>query len=308
MLFSRPGGKGLVAPPILSGHGVTESDQIVVGSSTLAELHKHVGDSVVVSYGSPGGELSIPPTTLRIVGTATFPAVGFASLISDHTSMGTGALIPETVLPDSFRQAAFSNPDPNLQGPELVLVRMRSGLSTAAGRADMQRLADAANKLYATDANAAGNTVMVLGVQRPAQIVDYRAIGAAPVILSIGLAIGAVAALGLTLRVSVRRRRRDLAILRALGFTKRQLAGAVAWQATVSALIAIVIGIPVGIAIGRTLWTIFAHTLNVVPDPTVPVLPVVLVAAGAFVFANLVAAQPGWAAARIPTATVLRAD
>ena len=33
---------------------------------------------------------------LRIVGTATFPAVGFSSFIADHTSMGTGALVAPT--------------------------------------------------------------------------------------------------------------------------------------------------------------------------------------------------------------------
>jgi len=40
----------------------------------------------------------------------------------------------------------------------------------------------------------------------------------------------------------------------------------------------------------------------------VPVLSVVLVALGALVFANVVAALPGWIAARTPTALVLRAE
>ena len=59
---------------------------------------------------------------------------------------------------------------------------------------------------------------------------------------------------------------------------------------------------------GRQLWDLFAHNLNAVPDPTVPALSVVLVAVGAFVFANLVAALPGRGAARTPTALVLRAE
>jgi ABC-type lipoprotein release transport system permease subunit len=49
-------------------------------------------------------------------------------------------------------------------------------------------------------------------------------------------AVGAVAALGLTLTASVRRHRRDLALLKALGFTRRQLAVCVAWQTTAAAL------------------------------------------------------------------------
>ena len=45
------------------------------------------------------------------------------------------------------------------------------------------------------------------GVQRPAKIVNYRSMGATPLILGLGLTVGTVAALGLTLVASVRRRR-----------------------------------------------------------------------------------------------------
>jgi ABC-type lipoprotein release transport system permease subunit len=187
---------------------------------------------------------------------------------------------------------------------------MRRGVSAAAGRADMQRIADAGNRVFANDHSprAQDNNVVVLGVQRPAQIVNYRTIGSTPVVLAIGLAAGATGALGLTLAASVRRRRRDLALLKALGFTQGQLAAAVAWQATVAAAIGVVVGIPLGAVMGRQLWILFANNLNAVPDATVPATSVVLVAVGAFVFANLVAALPGRGAARTPTALVLRAE
>ena len=67
-------------------------------------------------------------------------------------------------------------------------------------------------------------------------------------------------------------------------------------------------GIPVGIILGRQLWTLFARNIDAVPDPTVPVVSVILVGIGALVFANLVAALPAVAAARTPTAFVLRAE
>ena len=41
--------KATVAPPLLSGHGFEAPDQIVVGASTLANLHKHLGDTVAVN-------------------------------------------------------------------------------------------------------------------------------------------------------------------------------------------------------------------------------------------------------------------
>ncbi len=279
-----------------------------MGAATLAVLHKKVGGTVFLSYGTPAdAPIYIPPTRLTIVGTATFPAVGFVSLVADHTSMGTGAMFSEAIFPPAFQRAVETR-DPNLNGPELVFVRLRSGVSPVAGRADLKRIADAADKVLAADPHASGQNVTVLGVQRPAQIVNYHSIGSTPVILAVGLAGGAIAALALTLAASVRRRRRDLALLKTLGFTQRQLAAAVAWQATVAAITGVIVGIPLGIVIGRELWTLFAHNLNAVPDPSVPALPVTIVAVGALVFANLVAALPGRSAARTPTVLVLRAE
>jgi hypothetical protein len=297
-----------VSPPVLSGHGLDANDQIVIGAATLAVLHKHVGDTVLLSYGTPAdAPFNIPPTRLVIVGTATFPAVGFISFVADHTSMGTGALFSEGVLPPAF-QRATQGPDPNLNGPNLVFVRLRNGVSAKAGQADMQRITNVANRVFGADPNAVGNYVTVLGVQRPAQIVNYRSIGSTPVVLAVGLAAGTIVALALTLVASVRRRRRDLALLKALGFTPRQLIVAIACQATVAAVVGIIVGIPLGVVVGRELWTLFAHNLNAVPDPTVPVLSVLLVGIGALFFANLVAALPGRIAANTPTGLILRAE
>jgi hypothetical protein len=306
-LFSRSLHEA-VSPPILSGHGIKADNQIVVGAATLAVLQAHVGEWVSVSYGSRVDRpLYIPPTRLQIVGTATFPAVGYASIVADHTSMGTGVMFSEAIFPPAF-QRAVGSPDPNLDGPEMVFVQMKPNLSAAAGRSDLRRIAQVADKVFADDPEARGDNVVVLGVQRPAQIVNYRSIGSTPVILAAALAAGAVIALGLTLAASVRRRRRDLALLKALGFTDAQLSAAVAWQATVTATIGALVGVPLGIVVGRQLWIVFARNLNAVPDATVPALSVLLVVVGALVFANFVAALPGRSAARAPTALVLRAE
>ena len=218
VILSSPGAQ--VAPPILSGHDLHGNDQIVLGAATLSILHKHVGDTVSLSYETPKDAPEyIPPTKLVIVGTATFPAVGYDSFVAEHTSMGTGALVSTGIEPPAMQRATQS-PDPNLNGPGLVFVRLRPGVSATAGRADMQRIALAANKVLAADPRAVGNDVNVLGALRPAQIVNYRTVGSTPVILAVGLAAGAIIALGLTLAASVRRRRRDLALLKTLGFTR----------------------------------------------------------------------------------------
>ena len=295
-----------LSPPILSGHALDANNQVVLGAATLAALHKKVGDTIVVSYASPqDAPVYIPPTHVVIVGTATMPAIGTSGTL--HPSMGTGALFATDIEPAAFRRAATS-PDPNLDGPAIEVVRLRSGVTPAAGLDSLQRIADAANKVLAADPNSTGDSVDVLGVQRPAEIVNYQSTGATPMILASGLAAGAVAALGLALAASVRRRRRDLALLKTLGFTQRQLATAVAWQASAAAIIGVVVGAPAGIALGRWLWDLFARDIYAVPEPSVPVFQVVVIALGALVLANLAAAIPGQIAARTSTALVLRAE
>ncbi|MGA2530431.1 MAG: FtsX-like permease family protein [Acidimicrobiales bacterium] len=295
-----------VTPPILSGHSVDENNQIVLGATTLSLLHDHVGDTVVFSFGSPNtAPTYLPPAKLVIVSTATMPAIGGDETFADHPSMGTGAVLSDHVSPAFVR--AIQNPDPNLRGPGLVFVRLRSSVSSAVGLADMNRIAHLADKVFAADPNATGDSVGVLGVQHPAEIVNYQSTGATPVILAVGLAVGAIVALALTLIASVRRQRRDLALLKTLGFTTRQLAATVASQASAIAAIAAVVGVPVGIAVGRQLWILFARNINAVPHPTVPA-SLLLVAAGALILANLVAAAPARMAARTPAALVLRSE
>ena len=306
----HPAGKPPVGPPILAGHAVARRNQIVLGAATLAQLHKHIGDTVTVTYGTPqDAPIYIPPTPLVIVGTATMPAVGFSSVVADHTSMGTGALVSSAVEPAAFQRVQLSR-NRTLNGPNLVFVRLRDGVPAAAALAGLRRIARSANRAFAAvpRGGAAGYTVSVDGVQRPAEIVNYRTIGAIPALLASALAAGAILALGLTLAASVRRRRRDLALLKTLGFTHRQLAAAVACQASYAAILGIATGVPLGIALGRWLWTLFARLIYAVPQPTVPVLSVVLVAIGALALANVVAALPGRSAARTTTALVLRAE
>jgi ABC-type lipoprotein release transport system permease subunit len=68
------------------------------------------------------------------------------------------------------------------------------------------------------------------------------------------------------------------------------------------------VGVPLGIVIGRVLWNRFAGALHVVPQPAVPALTITLIAFGALVLANIVAAIPGRQAARTATAVLLRAE
>jgi hypothetical protein len=277
-----------VGPAILTGRAVNGPDEVVLGPITLATLHKRLGDTVAVA----GSGSSATP--LRIVGTAAFPAV---STGGGHMEMGVGAAVPTAVIPPIERNP-FNDPQP---GPNLALLNFRSGIDRPAALRRLGQIATATS-------NTANFGVAVTPVQRPAEIVNYRSMGNTPTALGAGLAVGAAVALGLTLIASVRRRRRDIALLKALGFTRRQLAAAVAWQSTVAVGIGTVVGTPLGIALGRLLWDAFARKIHVVPLPTVPAASVVIVVVGGLVLANLVAALPGRQAARTPVALVLRAE
>jgi hypothetical protein len=275
-----------VAPPVLSGHEFDGPGQIVLGTATLAQLHKKLGDTVKVNVGGV-------TTKLRIVGTATLPTIGVGG--EDHLKMGSGAVLSYKLIPAGQRNL-FHVP----AGPNAMLVRVKPG---ANHRAAYQSLSKILNKL---GGNSNGGQVQ--SVQRPAQIINYGSLGSTPTVLGGALAAGAVVAMGLTLITSVRRRRRDLALLKVLGFTKRQLTAAIAWQSSVATAIGVVVGVPLGILLGRFLWDLFAHEINAVPRPTVPVVSVVLIIVSAMVLANVVAAVPGRLASRTSTALLLRAE
>jgi ABC-type lipoprotein release transport system permease subunit len=150
--------------------------------------------------------------------------------------------------------------------------------------------------------------VVVLPAQRPAEIVNSSSVGRAPALLASALALGATVSLGLALGTLVRRRRHDLAVLKALGFTRRQLAAAVAWQATMTIVASLVIGVPLGVVFGRGLWIRFAHRLDVVPEASVPWLVLAAITIGAVILANVAAAVPATAARRVDPSVLLRAE
>jgi hypothetical protein len=288
VIGERPG--AAVSPPILSGHGLAASNQIVLGGATLAALHAHLGQTLSVRIAGSR------PRSVQIVGTATMPTIGI-QIGAQHPSMGTGALVSSTLIPASVS----NHNDVAPPGPDAVLVRLRRGADTSASQRSLQRIAQELTLPMNYGVN-------VLAVQRPAEIINYRSMGTIPAFLGAGLGLGAVVALGLTLVASVRRRRHELALLKTFGFTRRQLASTVAWQASVAVGLGAVVGVPLGIVLGRFLWDLFAHEIDAVPLPTVPGVTITLIAVGALVLANVVAAIPGRMAARTATAQLLRTE
>jgi ABC-type antimicrobial peptide transport system permease subunit len=181
-------------------------------------------------------------------------------------------------------------------GPHAIFIRYQPGTDPDQELAHLQ---DTTKPL----AGFAG--LDVVPVQRPVEIVSSSSLGSAPVLLAGSLVLGATASLGLALSAAVRRRRHDLALLKVLGFTQRQLAATVFWHATATVVVGLLLGMPLGVAAGRELWLLFARQLDVVARGDVPVVVLLGIALGTLAIANAVAAVPAWSARRVDSSALL---
>ncbi len=271
-----------VTPPLLAGRAVRAANEIVLGPDTLHVLGKRLGDTVVLE---PDGADRV----LHIVGVAIFPTVG--PILGAYTSLGDGAMMVYDQVP---------NWDEVSPGPKALFVRFRSGEDVNAVTERIQGSLVSVGRFP--------GSAQVLPVQRPGEIVHYGSMGAAPALLGGVLVLAAMVSLGLALASGVGRHRRDLSVLKSLGFTGRQVSATVVWQSSLIVAIALMVGVPLGIGLGRWLWILFAERLPVLAVPSVPALLLVGMAVALVVLANLVAAVPAWRAARTPVATILRSE
>jgi ABC-type antimicrobial peptide transport system permease subunit len=149
---------------------------------------------------------------------------------------------------------------------------------------------------------------VVVSDQRPSDIRDYTGVRTTPLILGTVLALLAVGTLTHVLLTGVRRRRRDLAMLKVLGLARWQVLGVVEWQAAALAATALLFGVPIGLLAGRWAWALFAGAAGVSPTATVPVWLVLAIIPVTVTLAALIAAGPGRTAARVRPAVALRAE
>jgi len=142
----------------------------------------------------------------------------------------------------------------------------------------------------------------------PKTVADFGGVSELPLVVSGLLVAIAAAVLAHALVMATRHRRRHLAVLKALGFDRRQVLATIAWQATTLAALGLVVGLPLGVSLGRWAWTLFAEQIGVVPEPVTPLPLILLVVPASVLLANLVALLPARNAARTPAGLVLRAE
>ena len=249
-------------------------------------------------------ELVLAPTAAQVLGAGIGDVVRFtgAATPQNLTVVGVG-FVPSSPHND-YDGGGWLTPGGyrSLFGDKLkfhfALVGVRPGASVEAVQDRLQQVI--------AGAGAAG--VAFAPPDPPAGIRSLREVRLLPVALGAFLLLLALGAVGHALATAVRRRRLDVAVLRALGMTRRQSRGVVVTQASVLALVGLVFGIPLGVALGRTIWRVVAESTPLAYVPPSAVLALLLVVPCALLVANLLAAWPGHQVARLRIGHVLRAE
>ncbi len=273
--------KGSFPPLVIEGRAPSGPDEIAVGSRTLRDLDAHVGQSVEARI----TESDSPPSPVRIVGRAVLPQE------SSSSGLGKGTVITG----DGLRRLGGNGDVP---GPFTAVVHFKAGVDKAQARAQLE------GRLK----SSLGQDWTVAAPDKPTDVVNFGQVQNLPVFLAAVLALLAAATIGHLLVSSVRRRRHELAVLKSLGFVRRQIVATVCWQATTLMAIALGIGVPLGVVVGRRAWGLLADQLGILPRPTVPLVGLLALAPAALLLANAIAAIPAWSAGRTQAAVVLRSE
>jgi putative ABC transport system permease protein len=260
--------KGDLLPRRVSGRLPATPGEIALGRVTARKLHRHAGDDLDLASATG-------TTSFRVVGMAVVPG------ISGGDGVGVGAVVTA---------AGLRRVEPE---PSAALAGI--GLRRGAPR-------DAALRIVK---KAGGESIDDAGESIPPSILNVGRVRRIPAALAGLLAALALLTMIHSLIVSINGRRRDFAVVRALGADRRWVARAVHWQATVLTALPLVVGVPLGLVTGSFVFRAFVDRIGALPDPVLPLLVLAVVVAVLIAVANLVAVLPARRARRLPTAELL---
>jgi hypothetical protein len=260
---------------VLSGRAPAARDEIAFAPTTMKSLHLHVGDVATVGRNA----------RVHVVGVALLPS-------TSHTDYDQSGWMTSTGLASAMPPLAQQTPD---DIEDYVGIRWRSGTDVVAAAHRVRAIGEP-------------GTYDVEPATRPTSVIDLGKLRSLPFALGIFFGLLAAATVAHALVTTVRRRRRDLAVLRSLGFTRRQSRLAIAWQATLLAFGGVVVGVPLGVLFGQRSWRALANSFPLVYASPFAVVAVLIAVPVALVIANLLAAGPAHAATRISPARALRAE
>ena len=270
-------GNDAVPPTIGAGRAPSSAGEIALGSTTMHQLGVSIGD--VVSVETSGFKV-----TAEVVGRVVLPGIGLYNG-SDRTSIGVGALVPPAALgPRDDSSKAF------------VVVDLAKGADRPAFEARM------------TEALGSYGSLRFQGVARPSDIESLDRLQSLPIVLSTLLVVLVAVTVVNAMVVAVRRRRRDLAILQAIGTTTGGVTAVGVWQGVTIGVAGMLIGVPLGIIAGRWFWILLANRFGTLAEPVVPLTPMVLLVVGVLALAAVVGAVPVRRGLRDHPAAVLSSE
>ena len=271
--------KGDIGPTVLEGRAPRARGEVALGTRTLDRVGADIGDRVRIDGPGAGRRY-------HVVGRALVPALVSPGEGNNLQAVADGALFTGSGL-ERIASTGTS-------GQARILVRWHDGTDVAAAAQRIKRLS--------------GGTHRPLRAAVPLEVDRLQQLDALPWLLGAFLAAIGVLGLGYGLVTSVRRRARELAILKTVGFRRGQIGGAIATQATTYAIVGLLIGVPVGVLLGRAAWSRIAGRSGFEVVSVVPLGVVALVVVSTLVIVNVVAWVTGRRAARLRPAVVLRSE
>jgi hypothetical protein len=280
--------RGQLLLSTVDGHLPNAKGQVGLGLTTMRQVGAHIGSIVHVTVSLPSGGSRTAP--FRVVAQMSLPVLGNA------VSLGNGAVFTLA----GYEDAACP------PGPKRATCRQEVAESTNGGM--LASVVPGPRGQAAIDHYFNKFRSLTALAITPTSLINFGEAVDFPLIFGAMLAVFGAATLLHLLVVSVSRRRREVGLLKVVGFVNGQIASTVAWQATTLALIGIVIGVPLGILVGQAIWHEFANNLGAVPVSVVPVALISVLVAGVLVVANLIAIGPALAATRSKPGELLRAS
>jgi hypothetical protein len=257
----------------LDGRAPAEPGEIAVGSSTMRALGLTLGEQTTIR--GPCGERRV-----EVVGRVAVP------LLSDDDP-NSGSVLPLSTFDELCAGRLIGEIDRKVG----AIVRLDHDVDAASFVASLS------DRHWGEAITPVPSSVAVLADVRQVPLMLAAAMGA------LWLLIGTHAML-----LAVRRRGRDLAVLRAFGMRAAEVRRAVIWQGIAIGIVTICIGIPAGLVLGRVTWTMIARPANVLVRVDIAPFVLVSMAVAAITLLVTAAVWPGIRAAQVRVTDVLRGD